>query len=231
MAEELFPSGSQGLTRCTFGEMGARIGERVEFQLVPTRLHPRLYTHCIGYEPGESLLIRTPLQNNLPVSLHEGQEVVIRAFTGTLAYAFTTRVQRICIMPFLYLHLDIPKEVQCVEVRRSQRRPVRLLGEAKAFEEEGHWQPVMLLDLGLGGALVESGHSLGEAGDELELRFTLPVELLEQDVELSTASALLQVQPHRREDSPQTYRHRLKFQDLGKGELVLLQNFLLGIRA
>ncbi len=229
MAEDLFPPGSRDLTRCGFGEMAPRIGERVEFQLTPTRLQPRLYTHVIGYEPGEGLLIRTPLQNNLPANLHEGQEVVIRGFTGTRAYAYTTRVQRICIMPFLYLHLDLPKEMQCVEVRKSQRKPVRLLGEAKT-DEEGQWQPVMLLDLGLGGALVESGHSLGEEGEELDLRFTIPVELLEQDIELNTASGLLHVQSHRRDDGPQTYRHRLKFQDLGKGERVLLQNFLLGMR-
>ena len=224
MAEALFTQNPRNLAYCDFSEMNLQVGERVEFQLTPTRLHPRLYTRLIGYVPGESVLVRTPLSNNLPVNVHEGQQAVVRVFSGTKAFAFLTQVQRICIAPFLYLHLGFPAEIQCLEIRKNQRLPVRLLAEVKV---KTLWKPALLLDLGMGGALVESAHPLGEPGEGVEVRFSFPVEQLEREVPLTVTASLLHVEAHPTGDAPPTWRQGVKFQRLGKGEKVMLQNFLL----
>lgn len=60
MAEALFPSVSGRPGRCAFTETRLKIGQRLEFQLTPAALNPRRYTHLIGYEPGQSVLVATP---------------------------------------------------------------------------------------------------------------------------------------------------------------------------
>jgi hypothetical protein len=223
MAETLFTSTSQAVSRCEFGEMNLQVGDRLEFQLTPTALHPRLITHLIGYEPGQSVLMRTPFQNNLPVNVHEGAEVVIRAFSGTKAFAFLSQVQRMCIAPFLYLHLAYPNEIQYLEIRKNERLPLRLLAETRV---KGTWRPAMLLDLGMGGSMVESAHHLGQPGDVVELRISFPVEPMLGEVQITAAAAIQHVEPHHGADGLPTYHHGVEFRDLSKGDSVMLQNFL-----
>jgi hypothetical protein len=223
MAESLFTPSAQPVSRCAFEEMNPRVGERLEFQLMPSALHPRLYTHLIGYEPSQSLLVRTPYENQLPVNVSEGAGVVIRAFSGTRAFAFATRIQRLCIAPFLYLHLAFPEEVQYLEIRAQERLPLRLLAQARV---QGDWRPALLLDLGLGGALVESAHPLGQAGDTTELRFAFPVPPMEGEAEVNVAATIQHVDPHHGADGLPVWRQGVEFQALGKRDAVMLQNFL-----
>lgn len=226
MAEALFPPASGRPARCAFTETRLKIGQRVEFQLTPAALHPRLYTHLIGYEPGQSVLVATPRQDNLPVNVHEGQALVLRAFSGTRAYAFETLVQRICISPFLYLHLAYPGEVQYLQIRKDARLPVRLLAEVCLGE---HWHPALILDLGMGGALLETAHALGAAGQAVTLRFAIPVEAMQEEVPLTLSAQVLHVQRHQDGNAPATWRQGVAFASPGKGERVMLQNFLFGV--
>lgn len=224
MADSLFASANRPASRCAFDEMGLRVGDRLEFQQLPGKLHPRLFTHLIGYEPGLSLLVRTPYEGHLPVNVQEGDAVVIRTFSGTKAFAFTSRIQRLCIAPFLYLHLDFPEAIQCLEIRADERLPLRLLAEARPAG--GEWQPALLLDLGMGGALVESNHPLGQPGQVLELRFAFPVPPLEGEVSLCVEAVLQHVDAHHGSDGLSAWRHGVAFRGLGKGDSVMLRNFL-----
>lgn len=226
MAKALFPPVSGRPARCAFTETRLKIGQRLEFQLTPTSLHPRLYTHLIGYEPGQSVLVATPRQGPLPVDVHEGQGLVLRAFSGTRAYAFETQVQRICISPFLYLHLAYPGEVQYLQIRKEARLPVRLLAEV---EVDGHSHPALILDLGMGGALLETAHALGTEGKTVTLRFAIPVEAMQEEVPLTLSAQVLHVQRHESGNAPATWHHGVAFASPGKDERVMLQNFLFGI--
>ena len=223
MAEALFPYKPQDIKQCSFDDMNLQIGDRLELQRIPPGLNPRLFTRVIGHVP-ESLLVRTPLYKNLPANLQEGDRLYIRAFSGTRAFGFESRVQRLCIAPFLYMHLEVPAQVQCVEIRREERLPVKLLAQVRGA---GDWQPVLMLDLAEGGSLVESSHPLGEAGSEVELKFSFPLEHLEQEVTLTVQGRLRTVgASQRREDGITVHRYGIEFKPLPGNEAVLLQNFL-----
>ncbi len=226
MVETLFPDASGPAARCGFAETRLKIGQRLAFQLAPTALHPRLYTHLIGYEPGQSVLVATPRQDNLPVNVHEGQAVVVRAFSGTRLFAFETQIQRICIAPFLYLHLAYPGEVQSLQIRWDARLPVRLLAEVQVGEQ---WQPALVLDLGMGGAQLETAHPLGEAGKRVALRFAIPVEAMQEEVPLRLTARVLHGERHQAGNAPATWRHGVVFESPSKGERVMLQNFLFSV--
>lgn len=223
MTEDLFANASGRRGRCPFTAMKPKVGQRIEFQIAPAALHPRLFTHLIGYEPGESVLVRTPLENNLPVNVHEGQAVLVRSFDGMRAYAFETTVQRICIAPFLYLHLGYPPEVQFLQVRQDVRVPVRLLAEACAGE---HWIPALVLDLGLGGALLETSHALGETGSPVEVRLAIPVQAMQTEVPMTLGARLLHVERRQEGAGPTVWRQGVQFEAPGKDDRVMLQHFL-----
>lgn len=227
MAEALFPFSSQDIKRGSFDDLKLQVGERIELQRTPAGLNPRLFTRVVGYVPGESLLVRTPLENNLPADLREGDKVFVRAFSGTRAFGFTSTVQRLCVAPFLYMHLAIPDEVQYVDIRHDQRLPVKLLAEARAAGSD--WQPVLMLDLAEGGSLVESMHVLGETGAEIELRFSFPLEHLAQEVTLTVAGKLHPAGTPQLDVGVQAYRYGVEFGELSGNDAVLLQNFLFSL--
>lgn len=224
MTEDLFANASGRRGQCPFTAMKPKVGQRIEFQIAPAALHPRLFTHLIGYEPGESVLVRTPLENHLPVNVHEGQAVLVRCFDGTRAYAFETTVQRICIAPFLYLHLAYPPEVQYLQVRQAARVPVRFLAEVRA---QASWQPALVLDLGLGGALLETSHALGETGSPVEVRLAIPVDSTQAEVPMTLVARLQRIDRHQEGAGPPVWRQGVKFEGCGREERMRLQNFLL----
>lgn len=227
MAEALFPYSPQDIKHCSFADLKLQVGERIELQRSPAGLNPRLFTRVIGYAPGESLLIRTPVVNNLPADLREGDKVYVRAFSGTRAFGFASSVQRLCIAPFLYMHLTMPGEVQYVDIRHDQRLPVKLLAEARGAG--GDWQPVLMLDLAEGGSLVESMHAMGGVGAEVELRFSFPLAHLAQEVTLTVAGKLHPAGTPQLDDGVQAYRYGVEFGELSGNDAVLLQNFLFNL--
>ena len=227
MAEALFPYKPQDIKRCSFDEMKLQVGSRLEIQRIPPGLNPRLFSRVIGYAPGESLLVRTPMQHKLPADLFEGDKVYVRVFSDTRAFGFASSVQRLCIAPFLYMHLTVPDEVQCVEIRHGRRLPIKLLAQARVAG--GEWQPVLMLDLGEGGSQIETMHVLGEAGAPVELRFGFPLPHFEQEVTLSVPGKLHPGEAQQREDGLRDYRYGVEFDALGGNEALLLQNFLFNL--
>lgn len=224
MAEALFPFDKKDIKQCRFEDMNLQVGQRVELQRIPPGINPRLFSIVIGYAPGESLLVRMPLHNKLPSDLQEGDPLYMRVSSGTRAFGFATKIQRLCIVPFHYMHLAIPNEIQCVDIRRDQRFTVSMLAEIKAAG--GEWQPALMQDLAEGGSLVECAHAIGEPGTAVELRFSIPAGHAEQEVMLTLSGKVHKVEAQHREDGLHAHRHGIEFDGPSGNDALLLQNFL-----
>lgn len=225
MAEALFPFDKKDIKQCRLEDMHLQVGERVEIQRIPPGINPRLFSTVIGYAPGESLLVRMPLHNNLPPDLQEGDRLYVRASSGTQAFGFATTVQRLCIAPFHYMHLAMPGEIQCVDIRRDQRFAVNMLAEIKPAG--GEWQPALMHDLAEGGSLVEAAHAVGEPGTEVELRFAIPAGHGGQEATLTLSGRVHKIEAQQREEGLHAHRHGIEFGELSGNDALLLQNFLL----
>lgn len=210
--------------QCDFDEMRPRVGERLEVRL-PASIYPPLYTRLLGWAPGESLLVRTPTRDHAPITLQEGQPLVLRCFSGTRVFAFSGRVLRVCTDPYPYLHLSFPEQIRCLTVRDNQRLPLDLLAEARHGETD--WRPARLLDLGLGGALLECMHPLGVEGDTVELRFDIPVEVLDEEAHLRLQARIHHLEAHHGPDGGISHRHGLAFAKPPADDALRLENFLL----
>jgi hypothetical protein len=162
------PTGSQ---QCTFDDMRLQIGDALQLQGVAGR--ERYYVKLIGCAPGGSVLVTTPTLDGHVQLIREGQGFIARAFSGRSAFAFNTLVHRVCNVPYPYLHLQFPRVVEGVAVRREARIRLRVIASVARISLPGEPAPAVIGDLSPSGARKEARDKLADKGDALQLSFRL----------------------------------------------------------
>jgi Flagellar protein YcgR/PilZ domain len=176
----------------TFPPSGIKpqVGELVQL-LLPKQPQPAYYSvRLIGYVTQQSILVMTPMTGGVPLILADGEPLEVRMVTGNNIYTFQTAIQRLCISPVHYLHLDYPALVRVQTLRRSPWVRVNL--SATATDAQGARQLVRIDSLSANGARIQATDSLGEPG--ATLRIAVHVELDEMSTTLNLAAAILHVQ-------------------------------------
>lgn len=163
-------------------QMGERVQLRQIGQNIPTCYDSRL----IGYIKDQSILVTTPAGNGHPVSMAEGEEIEVRMLTGCNIYIFQSMIQRICVIPSRYLHLEYPPRVSVQRLRQSPRAMVNLA--ATVSDAQGAQEIAHIVNLSPGGAKINILHPMGKKGDPLRLSFQAIVDglktMLSLDVEI-----------------------------------------------
>lgn len=158
----------------TFEALDLAVGTRLQMQRVGND-ERRYLTRLVGYLPGVSVIVRTPSDGGGIVLFREGETAIVRAFSGTAAFAFTAVVLAVRFTPETYLHLAYPKRIEGAAVRTQRRVDVALIATAQRAEDvtdEG--TSAKVLDLSAGGAKVCTREALGSQGDRLLVAFRLP---------------------------------------------------------
>lgn len=149
-------------------ELGLQIGDIL--QIEPAGGRGRHRVRLIGMVPRRSLLVTTPEVKRDRLEVKEGQEFTVRAFAQDEALSFKTRVERVCLHPYPYLHLSYPETFELTTARSAPRARVRLTGLVKREDDRaGHSEKVSLGDLSREGAMIWCNTELGGVGDNLVL--------------------------------------------------------------
>ncbi|WP_292915211.1 flagellar brake protein [Nitrosomonas sp.] len=90
----------------------------------------------------------------------EGDQIHVRLITGQYAYKFTVFVDKIIKVPFKYLYLSFPKDIQGQSIRKSRRIKCNL--QATVAEKA---IPITISDLSICGAGITSHLPLGTHWD------------------------------------------------------------------
>lgn len=206
-----------------FDDMHLRVGDRFQLES-PARPAERQYGTLVGFSPGQSVLVKTPFVEGLPVPYTDGQQLTARAFTGKGVFAFDAMVQRVCVAPFHYMHLDFPSEVRGVQIRATER--VKVTMPTRLQLPGGTEEPAMLSDIGIGGAMLETGHRL-HAGNRLTVLLRFALEEMHLTASFS-AEALVhrEVEAPRPDQAAPLHCYGLEFKNLTVGQMVMLQNFV-----
>ena len=146
-----------------------QIGERVQLHLLNRNLQTYYSARLIGYIKNLSILVTTPMIAGNPLILVDGEQVEVRMVTGSNIYAFQTSIQRLCISPAHYMHLDYPAEVRVQKLRKSPWARVNL-GVTVTNAQGGH-EAARLVNLSTDGAQLHAPATLGETGKALRLSF------------------------------------------------------------
>lgn len=212
------------VTLGTLDQLQLHIGDRLQLELNADGAHNQYFTLLIGYVPGHSVLVRTPLVQNLPVPVREGEAALVRTFSGRHASTFETTVLRASRSPFPYLHLSYPQTVKQALIRGALRVRVSLPGTAaRPGDEPG---AALISDLSVSGALLESEQPLGEAGEKVDLAFKFVVQPNNYEVKLAVSAEVQSVKSRQGEGTASVFVTGVRFMRLHTTETLLLQSYI-----
>ncbi|MFA6971873.1 MAG: flagellar brake protein [Gallionella sp.] len=157
-----------------------QIGELIQLHL-PNQNPQRYFTaRLIGYIRNQSVLVTRPAGNTfIPL---EGELVEVRMVTGSHIYAFRAAIQRFCISPVPYMHLDYPVEVRVQKLRKSPWVRVNL--GVTVTDAEGAREAARLVNISFDGGSIHAQPSLGKPGDTLKLSMHVVMDELKSTLNL-----------------------------------------------
>lgn len=159
-----------------------QIGERVQLRLPNRNLQTYYSVRLVGFSRNQSVLVTTPFVGATPLILADGEPVEVRMVTGSNIYAFQSPIQRLCVSPFHYMHLDYPVEVREQKLRRSPWARTNL--DATVTDAEGGRELVRIVNLSADGAQLHAPPLLGEPGAVLRLSFHAEMDELKTTLNL-----------------------------------------------
>ena len=116
----------------TFDDMRLKAEDRLQLEPPQQLSRERFAVKVIGFLRGISLLVTMPITaNGLRLQLMENEKVVMRSFSGQNAFGFACTIQRIGKLPFDYLHLTFPDNIQGSMVRKAPRIKTRIIAAVR----------------------------------------------------------------------------------------------------
>lgn len=218
------------LTDFSFDDMRLQVGERVQIELLPAHHHQHHFTTLIGYLKGESLLVKTPIFNGLPLPVPDGAMVEVRAFSGSTVFTFQCEVVRVCVSPFAYLHLSFPTLIRGAVIRKGERVRVDIPAKVAAATEgpQAGWRPARIVNVGTGGALIESRHELGGPNEVIRAAFSFNIEPDNYEASVSVQAVIQKVTRATEPDAAGrgVIYYGVQFRDMQPGQTIVLQNLV-----
>lgn len=145
-------------------------GDILQLQITGTGQGERYPVRLIGYHHPVSVLVSAPQAHGKLVFIKEGQRLLVRGFVGRDAVGYSSRVLKSNLLPFAYLHLAWPDEIQTMRIRSSARVPVDLV--CAVIAADGQYSSRMT-DLSQGGARLLSRVPIGAPGEQVQLAFRI----------------------------------------------------------
>lgn len=215
--------------RFTFDDLKLKAEDRLQLQPPAHMTRERFLVKVIGFLRGNTLLVTTPvLDNGMRVPLIEGEIVVMRSFSGQNAFGFACTIERVCRLPYEYLHLTFPESIEGVVVRKSQRVKTRIIAAVKNLSSASTNEnaPAFICNISADGVALEAGQVLGSEGDIINLAFHVSVHNIE--VFLSLDGIILSIMNCHATDitDPETVRHGIKFRQLELNDTVILKSMI-----
>lgn len=208
-----------------FEAMNLKIGNRLQVQ-PPVRISPeRSFVRLIGYLPGHSLLITAPKTatgGSLPLA--ESDALVLRAFSGQNAFAFACDVQRVCRVPYNYLHLSFPATVQGTVIRKAPR--VRTKISASVQGASGQGLTGVISNLSANGALLDGPRNMAAEGERLTLGFRLKLHGIENNLTVQAVVRAILSDEKLEQSGTSLVHFGLEFVDLQPNDQMLLKGMV-----
>lgn len=195
------------------------VGETLYLQSVDNPA-VRYTVRLIGFVKNKTVLVTAPAIDGKLEFVRDGQTFIVRAFAGKKAYAFVTSALKSVHSPHPYLHLAFPKEVRCTIVRRGVRAQVKIIASV-ALDNPERVGAAVLTDLSMGGASGTLKQTLGQKGEEGQIKFK--VHAAGQDEYLNLKMTLRSVAPSENGDG---YRHGFEFLDVSIHDRLILSAFV-----
>lgn len=204
------------------------VGGTVQLQVIDSFDEARYVVNLIGYLDGQSLIVTAPVSDGKLASLREGQNLIVRIFSGNRIYGFSSTVLKSARFPFHYLHLAYPEEVQNVLVRKARRVSIELVvlvhNNARLDQARNGFAGA-IIDISRTGALLVAKRDLGTVGDRLSLEVQFVINCRDELVTLG-ATVRSKKEVVANGDKPAHFQYGLEFLPMAQPVSLVLQSFL-----
>ena len=213
------------ISEFNFDDMQLKVGDRLQLQL-----HSSAKSSCrlnndtcmvtvIGYVPDHSLIVSMPKTDQLiGQPFLEGDQILVRLFSGRCAFSFTVFVDKLVKLSFKYLHLSFPKHILGQTIRKSRR--VRTAIEAEATVNSGSI-PLIITNLSAAGAEISTHTELGGIGTLIEL--SVKVKIHEKEISLQLQSIIRSFKAINKQEC---IRYGVEFTGLQAEQIFSLRSFI-----
>ncbi|MCP3669864.1 MAG: flagellar brake protein [Gammaproteobacteria bacterium] len=206
------------------------VGDTLQLQKAGDTTSERYASTVIGFVPGKSLLVTTPMVNDKSVLVREGQQFTVRMIQGSHIQGFVARIIHNAMAPYPHIHLSFPQEVEYIQVRNADRTdadiPV-MTRNIKLPDQKDNWKSASIKDISASGARLESMGKIGEKNDTLLIKFKLQICSNEEEMELQTLIMNVDEPSDVNADEWGVYVFGAQFKDPGRLEQVLLHNYVM----
>ena len=205
----------------TFAEMHLKVGDKIPIAIPRGAKGARTLGRVIGWVEGGSFVITLPQRITTAGLVKEGEQLLLRAFTGKSAFAFSATVLKIEHFPYTYLHLSFPDKIEAVTVRSSFRHGVRLPvtiaidGKADVTGD--------ILNIGMTGVRVGTAEPLQ---NEDPIRLATQFELHDVPVSLELHAQVRSSKSVPDEHGAMHHEYGMEFQNLKPNDRLILGSLL-----
>jgi c-di-GMP-binding flagellar brake protein YcgR len=204
------------------------IGESV--QISPLTDESNSIKYLVKYLGGldkNSIICTLPIVDDKTYYIKEHSGFAVRLFSGKIMYRFTTIVSAVLNRPYPHMHLKFPREVFANKLRKNQRINTNIItsllnknpGEFENVKSAGR-----IVDMSLGGAMVESLRIAGSINDEIECTFKITID--GNEVVFAIHSILRNIIEVTGSEGKKTYKHGLQFLEIEFRDKIMLQSFI-----
>lgn len=212
--------------KVTFEEMTPHVGDIFNIQISTGTSDERYSVKLLGYLANKTIMVEAPEFDGHLVLCRVDQNAIVRSFSGTTAYGFSSSVVKVNNSPISYLHLAYPKFVQTVSVRESARISFRIIGTITNLKngESSQGFPVSIVDISTTGAAFISNKQIAEQDDLLRITFKAKIKEIEVYPVLNCIVRSAAMEEN--ENGAHQYRYGVQFQNLPTQELLILQSMV-----
>jgi c-di-GMP-binding flagellar brake protein YcgR len=209
-----------------FHDLNLKVGDRLQLE-PPAKLGAeRCIVKLVGYVENVSLLVTAPSENGMYLSLLEDEVVVIRGFSRRNAFGFSSAIRRICKLPFGYLHLSFPGEIQGTVIRKSPRVKTRIITTITSPDAgDAASQTGTIVNISSTGAQLTARNFFGEVGKTIRLAFRINLHNI--DAYLTACGTIRRIftDEDEKEADPQA-SYGIEFHDLNPNDRMILQSLI-----
>ncbi len=210
-----------------FEAMNLKVGDRLQAQVPANISTERCAVRLIGFMHGSSILVTAPtISDGTRLPLMEKDVLIMRVFSSQNAFGFACDIQRVCKLPYNYLHLSFPKEVQGTVIRKSARVRAKIIAKVYTEREPDTEIAGIISNLSANGALLDARRNTADIGGSLRLAFKLRLHNIEASLSLRAVVRAV-IEDEALKQSGTTLAHfGLEFVDMQPNDQMLLQSMV-----
>ncbi len=159
-----------------FEELGLMVGGAMQLQIGDSG-EQRYPVRFYGINPKGSVIVSAPHSSgDKMIFIREGQMVNLRFMVKNVASGFSSRVIATRGQPYPYVHLEIPKEIQTVEVRKDVRVSTNFKVTVMNKTHNSSALVGKVINLSCSGGRLESGNNIAHVGNKLNITFKVDID-------------------------------------------------------